>query len=139
MIKENIQLCWTSWIAAQTTCCPASQYFYLGLCSCKKTKWAPGLHVIFSFTAEKYHFMIAAMKKTLHCCVQCGKLASFATWEQSSKQYLKCWIWAKNNYRNTVCTAVVRVRKHFSVKSVDQILMASLRNSILLSSMKCSP
>lgn len=36
-----------------------------------------------------------------------------------------------------LCTAAVRVCQHFSVKSVDQILMASLRNSMLLSSMEC--
>lgn len=139
MINENIQLRWTSWIAAQTTHCPAPQYFYLGLCSWKRTKRAPGLHVFFSFSAEKYNFMIVTMNKTLCCCVQSGKLARFTTWQQSSERYLKSWIWAKNNYNNTVCTAVVRVCQHFSVKSVDQILMASLKSWMLLSSTKCSP
>ena len=78
------------------------------------------------------------MNKTLFC-VQSGKFASFAIWKQSSELYLLCWIWAKKNYNNTVCTALVRVWQHFSVKSVDQNLMISLKSSMLFSSMKCFP
>lgn len=109
---------------------PFSQVFFLVFHSCKRDKWAPGLHEIF-FLSQMRNIILWLCP----CCVPSGKLASF-TWEQSSKQYLKPWIWAKNNYSSMLCTATVRVCQHLSVKSVDQILVTSLRRSMLLSSME---
>lgn len=86
----------------------------------------------FFFLIREYNLLIATIQKTLLCCVQSGKVASFPTLEQSFKRYLKSWIWVKNNYSSLVHTAVLWRCQHFSIKSLDQILIASLSDMLSL-------
>lgn len=113
-IRENIQFCCTSWIAAQTTYCHATRHFSLCFILAKRAN-EPLDFMRFFFLSQMRNIML----RLLPCSVHSEKLDSFATWEQLSKQCLMSSIWGKNNYSIMLCTATVRVCQCFSVKSVD--------------------